>query len=221
MKVLEQVLVKEEVRRLVVVPAVYENREAQVQVESARVVLESCRASSARAAGAATTSPQAKCARELPPRFQTLTRRVLVQAETTREEVTPAQFASITKWVLETPARALPETLPATTRAVAVTEVARLAEVSEHHLAPPTTPVQLARHEGMPQLVWRRARCETDAQAPVVSAVQAELKGRGLDVGTVDGKLGRKTMSALMEFQRWEGLAMGLLTYESLGRLGL
>lgn len=84
-----------------------------------------------------------------------------------------------------------------------------------------TTSVQVARHEGMPQLVWRRALCESEAQPPVVSAVQTALKGRGLDVGAVDGRLGRRTMSALMEFQQQEGLAIGLLTHESLGRLGL
>jgi len=76
-------------------------------------------------------------------------------------------------------------------------------------------------HEGMSQRVWRRALCEFDAQPGVVSAVQAALRGRGLDVGGVDGRLGRKTMSALMTFQRQEGLAIGLLTYETLGQLGL
>lgn len=220
-QVTEQVKVKDEVRRLVVVPARYENREETVQVESARVVLESCRASAQRAAGSGVASRQAKCAREIPAQFQTITRRVLVQPETTREEVTPAVYSTITKWVLEAPARAVPETLPASTRDVPLTEVARPASVQEREVEATTAALRVTQHEGMPQLVWRRALCEGDAMPDVVSTIQQALRKQGLDVGSADGKLGRRTMAALMDYQRREGLAIGLVTFETLDKLGL
>lgn len=220
-QVSEQVKVKEEVRRLVVVPAKFENREEQVLIESARMVLESCRASAQRAAGSGAASSQAKCAREVPARYQTVTRRVLAVPESTREEVTPAVYASITKWVLEEPARTVPVTLPPSTRQMPLTEVAQPAKLSEQVVAPTTTAVDVTQHEGMPQLVWRRALCENEAQPDVVTAVQTALRERGMDVGTADGKLGRRTMAALMDFQRREGLAIGLVTFETLAKLGL
>ncbi len=220
-QVTEQVKVKEEVRRLVVVPAKYENREESVQIESARVVLESCRASAQRPAGSGVASRQAKCAREIPAQYQTLTRRVLVAPETTREEITPAVYATITKWVLEAPARAVPETLPASTRQLPLTEVAQPAKVQEQVVAPTTAAVGVTQHEGMPQLVWRRALCEGDAMPQVVTALQQALRVQGMDVGVADGKLGRRTMAALMEYQRREGLAIGLVTFETLDKLGL
>lgn len=220
--VTERVKVQDEVRRPVVVPAVYESREERVQVESARVVLERCGASAQRAAGSgALPSRVAQCAREVPARFQTVTRRVLVQPESTREEVIPAVYATITRWVLDTPARTVPHTLPEATRNLPLTEVARPALVQAQAVPPTTMPMQVTQHEGMPQLVWRRALCESEAMPALVTRLQQALQGQGQDVGRPDGRLGRRTMAALVSYQRREGLAMGLITFESLQKLGL
>lgn len=221
-QVSERVKVKDEVRRLVVVPAVYENRAEQVLVESARVVMESCRAPTQRAAGSrAVPTGMARCAREVPARFQTVTRRVLVQPETTREEVTPASYVTISKWVLDTPARAVEETLPETTQNVPLTAVVRPAQVQETPLPATTAALSVTRHEGMPQLVWRRALCESEAMPALVTRLQQALAAQGQEVGAPDGKLGRRTMAALVDYQRREGLAAGLITFETLQRLGL
>lgn len=223
-QVTERIKVKDEVRRLVVVPAVYDNREESVMVESARVVLESCRASAQRAAGAGVASrqgSQAKCVREVPARFESVTRRVLVQPESTREEVIPAVYSTITKWVLEEPARAVPEVLPASTRQLPLTEVVRPAQVQAQTVSATTAALNVTQHEGMPQLVWRRALCESEALPEVVTALQQALRNNGLDVGATDGKLGRRTMTALMDYQRREGLALGLVTFETMDKLGV
>lgn len=220
-QVTEQVKIKDEVRRLVVVPAKYEDRSESVQVESARVVLESCRAPAQRAAGSGVASRQAKCAREIPAQFQTITRRVLVQPETTREEIIPAVYSTITKWVLEAPARAVPQTLPASTRELPLTEVARPASVQAREVEATTAALRVTQHEGMPELVWRRALCESDAIPDVVTGLQHALRKQGMDVGPADGKLGRRTMTALMDYQRQQGLAIGLVTFETLDKLGL
>ena len=55
----------------------------------------------------------------------------------------------------------------------------------------------------------------------VVVAVQQALRKRGMDVGPENGKLGQRTMMALMDFQRQQGLAIGLVTFETLDKLGL
>lgn len=220
-QVSERVKVKDEVRRLVVVPAAYEEREESVLVESARVVLESCRTSGQRAAGAGVLPGKAQCAREVPARYETISRRVLVRPESTREEITPAVYATVTRQVLEAPARAVPETLPATTRQLPLTEVAQPAKVEAQAVAPTTTAMRVTEHEGMPRLVWRRALCESDDMAATIKSLQVALREKGLDVGTADGQLGRRTMAALKSYQQREGLAIGLVTFETLGQLGL
>ena len=84
-----------------------------------------------------------------------------------------------------------------------------------------TAALSVTRHEGMPQLVWRRALCESEAMPALVTRLQQALAAQGQEVGAPDGKLGRRTMAALVDYQRREGLAAGLITFETLQRLGL
>lgn len=54
-----------------------------------------------------------------------------------------------------------------------------------------------------------------------VRRIQAELAVKGFNPGPIDGILGPRTQSALRAFQRREGLYEGLLTTETLSRLGI
>ena len=77
---------------------------------------------------------------------------MLVQPETTREEITPAVYSTITKWVLEAPARAVPQTLPASTRELPLTEVARPASVQAREVEATTAALReewLGEQEGL------------------------------------------------------------------------
>lgn len=57
--------------------------------------------------------------------------------------------------------------------------------------------------------------------ADAVRRVQAELAVRGFNPGPIDGIMGPRTDRALRTFQRDEGLLEGLLTVETLSRLGI
>lgn len=57
--------------------------------------------------------------------------------------------------------------------------------------------------------------------ADAVRRVQAELAVRGFNPGPIDGIMGARTDRALRTFQRDEGLLEGLLTVETLSRLGI
>lgn len=98
---------------------------------------------------------------------------------------------------------------------------AQLVKQQAQTVKPGTAAVRVTQHEGLPQLVWRRALCESVAVPEVVNALQLALRKQGMDVGPADGKLGRRTMAALVDFQRREGLAMGLVTFETLAKLGV
>lgn len=58
-------------------------------------------------------------------------------------------------------------------------------------------------------------------RSDAVRRIQAELAVKGFDPGPIDGVLGPLTQSALRAFQRSEGLYEGLLTTETLSRLGI
>jgi len=57
--------------------------------------------------------------------------------------------------------------------------------------------------------------------ADAVRRVQAELAVRGFNPGPVDGVMGPRTEQALRTFQRDQGIVEGLLTVETLSRLGI
>ncbi|MCI4643782.1 MAG: peptidoglycan-binding protein [Hyphomonadaceae bacterium] len=54
-----------------------------------------------------------------------------------------------------------------------------------------------------------------------IRRIQAELAVRGFNPGPIDGILGPRTMTALRTYQRDQGLIEGLLTVETLSRLGI
>jgi peptidoglycan hydrolase-like protein with peptidoglycan-binding domain len=69
--------------------------------------------------------------------------------------------------------------------------------------------------------VFRRAVCDDEITPALVQRLQGALKQAGFDPGHVDGKFGMHTHHALLDYQRQNGLAHGVLTYESLEHLGV
>lgn len=218
-KVVEKVMVRPEIRRSVVVPAVFEEREVQVEIEAARTLLERCQSSTARRTAEAPV--QMLCAREVPAKTQTVKRKILIQPETTREVVEPAVYKEVTRWVLETPARAIPIELPARTANLKVQEITRPEQIEEQQVPAKVKRLQTIAYEGEPSVVLRRAVCDQDLNPKLVQNLQLALKQAGFDPGQSDGRFGRQTFRALIQYQRQHGLAQGALTYESLERLGV
>lgn len=218
-RVVEKVLVRPEVRRSVVVPAVFEEREVQIEIEGARTVMERCTSSTTRRTAEAPV--QMLCAREVPARTQTVKRKILVQPETTREVVEPALYKEISRWVIETPARAVPVEIPPRTASLKVREITRPEQVEEQQLPAEVKRLLATAYEGEPSMVFRRAICDQELSPALVHNLQQALKQAGFDPGATDGKFGRQTFRALLDYQRQHGLAQGALTYESLERLGI
>ncbi|MEW6764436.1 MAG: peptidoglycan-binding domain-containing protein [Pseudomonadota bacterium] len=218
-RVTEQVMVRPEIRSSVVVPAVFEEREVEIEVEAERTVLERCRVSTARRSSE--TPVQPLCSRLVPARTQTVKRKILVQPETTREVVEPAVYKEVSRWVIETPARAVPVDIPPRTAKLRVQEVATPEQIDEQQLPPEIQHLIATRYEGQPSVVFRRAVCDTDLTPALVESLQEALRKAGFDPGPMDGKFGKRTHHALLDYQRQNGLAHGALTYESLEHLGV
>lgn len=68
---------------------------------------------------------------------------------------------------------------------------------------------------------WRRILCETNLTPHVIRQIQSALNSKGFDAGVVDGRAGRKTLSALNQFQIRNDLASRGITYESIEALGV
>lgn len=218
-RISEKVMVRPEIRRSVVVPAVFEERDVDIEIEAERTVLERCKVSTAR------RSPdmpvQTLCSRLIPAKTQTIKRNILVQPETTREVVEPAVYKEVSRWVIETPARAVPVDIAPRTANLRVQEITSPEHVDEQQLPPEIKRLIATRYEGEPSVVFRRAVCDHELTPDLVQTLQGALKHAGFDPGPVDGKFGRRTHHALLDYQRQNGLAHGALTYESLEHLGV
>ncbi|XXF07910.1 peptidoglycan-binding protein [Pseudomonas sp. D1-3] len=213
----EQVKIRPEVKRYIVVPAVYEDVKETVTLEEAKTVLDQCRAAGTRYSSS--TGAMSFCARQVPAKQEVVKVKKLVSPETVRVETDPAQYKSVTRWIVDKPAQAVEVTLDPEYTKVASTEVVRPVEANQIILPEEKRQLQVTRFEGNPRIVSRQTICDPDINDDLVTRLQQSLVKRGFNPGRVDGKLGKRTLDALTEFQTANGLAVGALTLESLTAL--
>lgn len=218
-EVTEQVMVKPELTKFEVIPAVYEEREAVITVEAAKTILEPCK--TAGTAFSRGSSAQAFCAREIPARTETVMQQVLVQEEQTQVNFEPAVYETITRRVVETPARAIEITTSEIVETIPVQEVLRQEQTEVTQIPAITKEMQLTEYQGSPQIVARQALCDQDITEDLLLSLQQKLTNNGYNPGPHDGKLGPQTVAALEQYQVDNGLAVGALTLESMKALGL
>ncbi len=213
----EQVKVRPEVKRYIVVPAVYEDVKETVTLEEAKTVLDQCRAAGTRYSSG--TGAMSFCARQVPAKQEVVKVKKLVSPETVRVETDPAQYKSVTRWIVDKPAQAIEVTLDPQYTKVASTEVVRPVEANQIILPEEKRQLKVTRFEGNARIVSRQTVCDPDINDDLVTRLQQSLVKRGFNPGSVDGKLGKRTLDALTEFQTANGLAVGALTLESLTAL--
>lgn len=218
-QVSERVEVRPEVKRYTVVPAVYEEHEQTVTLEEARTVLDPCRTAGTRYARE--SGVMAFCAREVPAQTRTLKTQVLVAPESVREDIEPAVFETVTRWVVDKPAQAVEVLLEPELAQLRVEQLVRPVQASQVVIAEKTQRLQVTRFDGEARIVSRQAVCDADIDEGLVRRLQSVLAQRGFPPGRIDGLLGRRTLAALMQFQEHGGLAVGALTLESVAALGL
>ncbi|MBY5961323.1 peptidoglycan-binding domain-containing protein [Marinobacter nauticus] len=216
----ERVLVKPETTRLVVEPAQYEEVQEEVVLEQARTELEPCRTSGAAAYGAS-SAVFGFCAKEIPARTKTITVTRLVKPETTRTEVIPAEYKTVTRKVVDKPAEVVPVELDDEIETFEVAELVEAAQTREREIPAETMDVNVKRYEGRPRIVARQAVCDQDLTRDMVRDVQETLASLGYKPGEIDGLPGPKTIDALSQYQIENGLASGAITIETMKHLGL
>ena len=186
--VTERVMVKPETTKLTQVPAKYENVKETLLVAPARTEWQKGPCDPKRQIDNATG--ECLCLVEIPPRYKTVTRRVMVTPPTTREIVIPAEYKTVKKQVEISP--------PAERRipiAAEYTTVTRQVKTSDAHMK------------------WVPIDCKTRAplyDRDTTLALQTALKDRGFDPGPIDGIFGSRTRAAMEDFQRTNGLEPGV-----------
>ncbi|WP_084154687.1 peptidoglycan-binding domain-containing protein [Polycyclovorans algicola] len=162
------------------------------------------------------------CLVEEPAVYKSITRRVQTRPAESREVQVPGEYRSITRRIVDQPAQVRRVSVPAQ---VSNMQVQRMVEPARVNRVP--VPEQLAtvtvRELTHPSsLEWRSVICETNMTPGLLQRVQQALKSQGFDPGPIDGILGRRTLSALNDFQRSRGLPVdSYLNVESVQALGV
>ena len=240
--VTEQVLVQAEIREVEVIPAVYEEITEEILVRPAYTTwkpgagLIGGGASSGYRQGSDGLfyGPDGKvlptliqptgeilCKVEIPPKYKTVTRKRLVQAETTRENIIPAKYETITKEVVATPPRVEEVIIPAEYRTVQVRR--EVTPAYEETIVIPATykTIQKTVVVSGGNLEWREVICDTNSTPELIAQVQSALAAAGYNPGRSDGVFGMSTLRAMEAYQRANGLIVGQLTMETMNSLGV
>jgi hypothetical protein len=162
------------------------------------------------------------CYEEIPAKYRTETSQVEAEASHTEESVVPARYTTVSKSVVDRPASTVevpvePQYRTVSRRVLAEPESVREEEtpavyktVSERHLV---------KQGGF--TVWTEILCESRTTNDKITSVQKALNAAGYDAGSVDGRMGVKTQTALKQFQADKGLPTGNLNIETLKALGV
>ncbi len=209
----ERVLVRPATTKLETIPATYKTVSETVQVSPARTEWKRGPASSFSGRSVvdtrSTDTGEIMCLVEVPARFETVTRKVVDTPARTREVTAPAEYKLVTKQVLATPATTREVTIPAEYGTVEVTKLATPA--TERKIDIPAEYKTVTKRAKVTQdvLEWRQVVCDVNLNASNVRALQSALRDAGTFSGSVDGVLGPQTLGAANAFARSKGLPAG------------
>jgi len=212
----EQVLVKEASTQLIEQPAVYENAQEKVLVRDAYTTWKKGRGPIERIDNA---TGEIMCLIEVPAQYQTVTKRVVKTPASVREVKLPAEYKMVKRRVVVEPAKTVTVEIPEQYKTVKVRKLAQKA--SERRIEIPAEYQDVSDKvlvsEG--HLEWRPILCETNTSPDIVRKLQMALRNAGHNPGAADGVLGRSTMDAVTSYQKANGLASGQLTIKTLRSL--
>ncbi|MEM7195672.1 MAG: peptidoglycan-binding domain-containing protein [Pseudomonadota bacterium] len=139
------------------------------------------------------------CLFERPAEFRTISRQVVITPASTKSVDVPAEYRQVRKRKLVTPEREKTTVIPAEFRTVTKQKL-----------------VSDGREE------WRSVLCEADITNERIALLQNTLDQLGFNPGEIDGFIGPATMSALNEYQRASGLPVDqYLNLDTLRSLGI
>lgn len=205
----ERVLVRPATTRLEPVPATYRTETEQILVRPAYSVWK--RSSELTTAertqqGIDPGAGDILCLVAMPAEYKTVTREVLATPATTREIQVPAEYITVKKTVLKTPATTREIEVPAEYRTVTVRKTVAPERQTTIEIPAEYDTVTRQVVKSTADTEWREVLCDNNATPATLATLQQSLRQAGFDPGRDDGKVDRKVMAAVRAFQQAKGL---------------
>ncbi len=236
----ERIVVNEGGEKIVPVPAKYETVEEKVMVKAGYTTWKKGKGAYQRVDNA---TGEIMCLIEVPPVYKSLKKRVLVSPATSKKITTAPKYRQIQKRVLVEPAKVIKEEIPAEYRTISkmvlkqpattksVKIPAKYQTVRKYVMVQPagsrtidipaeTREISKKVKVADGSMQWSAILCETNANRSTIASIQDALRSADYTVAKT-GRLDARTMAALEEFQRDEGLTEGQITIETLDALGV
>lgn len=214
----EQVMVKPATKKLITHPAEYAWEEQQVMVKPAHTIWKKGTGPIQKIDEA---TGEIMCLVEVPAEFKTVRKRVLKSPARTEAQEIPAQYKTIRKRVVDQPASTRTVEIPAKYDTVRVTKLVE--PEKENVIEIPAEFKTVARQELVKdgRMEWREILCETNMTRDKIAQIQRALREKGFDPGRIDGVIGIETIQAVNAFQKDQGLPidkyLNIATVEALG----
>jgi len=133
----------------------------------------------------------------------------------------PAKFTKVKKLVVDSPAAVEEEKVEPVAKVVKVSKVAAEAEEIRTAIPAEYKTVEKRSKVASERLEWRPVLCKTNMGPDINKRIQQALKDAGVYGGSIDGNIGKGTMSAVEKYQKENGMATGGLTIDVLKKLGV
>jgi len=210
----EKVMASEASERLVKVPATYANTTEKILVKEATT-------SWKKGCSNGTGNCDTLCLVNIPAQYRTVTKRILQTPASVKSVPIPETYKTVTRKVLDTPASTKVIPIPAVYKTVQIREMVEPATVQRKVI--PETYQNITKRVKVSdsELRWQESVCKQSMNQVKRSGVQSALKEAGFNPGPIDGIFGWRTRAALERYQRSNGLSSGALTKETLASLGL
>lgn len=161
------------------------------------------------------------CLVTVPAEFRTIKKRVVASPAEVRRIPVPAEYGTIKRQELLKPAEVREVETPAEYKSVRTLKM--VAPASEKRIPIPaeyqTVASQVLVSEGKAE--WKSILCQTNTTPGIVQEIQRALLAKGFNPGKIDGVIGVETSAAIRGFQTANGLATGGLTMDTLDKLGV
>ncbi|MES9957453.1 MAG: peptidoglycan-binding domain-containing protein [Sedimenticola sp.] len=134
----------------------------------------------------------------------------------------PAQYKTITRRVVKTPAGVRKVDIPAQYTTVKVRKMVSAPQEKRIKIPAEYKTVTLQQLDRDGFMEWRSILCKTNMTETRISQIQAALKEKGYNPGPIDGVIGEDTMIAVNAFQKAKGLPVDkYLNIETIKALGV
>ncbi|MEM1119728.1 MAG: peptidoglycan-binding domain-containing protein [Bacteroidota bacterium] len=162
------------------------------------------------------------CYEKIPAVYKTETYEVMVSPEKTEERIIPAKYKTIKRQVVDTPEKIIEipyDPVYKTVEEKVLVTPEKIIEEPVPAVYKNVTEKRLAKKGDY--TVWTEILCANKTSASTIRKLQRALRAEGYSVGTVDGRMGTRTQTALKQFQTDNGLPVGNLNMETLKSLGI